>query len=428
MLTSSPSRFNTQPILPENEIVARLIGSNSELMNSIFEAEAEVVEIDTVGRVPRARVWVKGIHDPDLLKKPNELPWALIELGSGTSKTGGVAETLYKGQKVTVKILSADCTKFKIVAKVSKHEPKPKSASKGSTGDVKNPNSVKSGSQNGKIVSEDPTLKNEKLTEISLPKLATCYINNLIGTIFTKFNHNLIKCKCNGAGTLNIISSCNLPVITCNGVVSDCSTPGVCDLSKDMTRMCEPSCQGSSIGNIGALVKVDGYSCDMNNWKFQSSDGCSSSDKLKIAPDGTINVQPNCPPGTYTAKFDMGMNSLSEEEYQRLIDENPDFIIPLTSAFTNIDVIFKVVEDLQKLDFTNYINVIEKMAYSEIGPIFREFEHLPTFLFEMDRKTTDLATFGQLYVNIGPSDLTPSLEMDFTVGKLKTKNTGLKKA
>lgn len=409
-----------------------------------------VQEVDILSRIPRARVWIKGVHDPKLLNTPEELPWVLIELGAGTSKTGGTVDTLYKGQEVSLEVLSADWTKFKIVSKVSKHEPKPKTTSKGSTGDVKNPNSVKAGAQDGKIPTESAALKNEKLTESSLPKLATCYINNLIGTIFTKFNNNVVKCGCTGLGSLSKpldpcggvitnptnpnfnptypcppVNGCSLPVISCGGVSCDGVTSGVCDLSKDMSRMCEPSCTGTDIGNIGGILKVDGYSCDMNTWGFKPTDSCTNSSKFKIEPDGTMRVQPNCPPGTYTAKFDMGINTLTQEAYQDLINLNPDFEITLRSFMQKVEITFKVVEDLQKLDFSKSIDFIKNMLPVNIGPIFTGFKHLPTIEFEMDKKTTDKATFGQLYVNTGPSDLTPSLELDFTVGKNKTSNIGL---
>ena len=382
--------------------------------------------------VPLAKVFIPMIHPQNMSKEDKDkLDWNIYE-----------TKTLNKGDRVEVAFYDSTLTNYKVIKKLRQHT---KKAVAGNTGSKSNktPNSVKPGKADNKTYKIENNLM--KL-DVPIHQLATAYINRLVGTAFTKFNNNITKFITKGLGEFgcnhtpigdvildpfhpefvlnptcpNVIecglAKCPPPVITCGGDECSGDTPGFCDLTRDMQRMCEPSASGNSIGKISSIVRINGSCLDMKDFAFENI--CTSCTNMTIDDKGNMKIKPNTPPGVYVSAFLMGSRLWTPEEYAVIASfDDPEFTNRIDHYWSIISVAYTVVENIMDLDFSKSVNfILDNMPDINIGPLFEEFKHLPSIDFKMDLKETDKAIFGQLHVEGSLGLDTPSMELSYSIG------------
>ncbi|MCD6436180.1 MAG: hypothetical protein J7L15_07310 [Clostridiales bacterium] len=404
--------------------------------------------------LPCAQVHVPAINGKMDLTERNNLPWFVIALGGGTGAGGDASgHTLFPGQNVEVTQNHFDMTAYTITRKLSTVEPKAKKTggpSKGgaaSGGSSKNPNTVTPLSEDGKNAKDD--YKNASLLEEPMNRLSTCDPAKLLGTIFSKYNTELMKCVCGGdLDPAAVTSTCSLavslcpyatnvptPAATCAASLDDgsyeppegfCSANltigvgGCCDLSEDCSRMVDN--HGGNIGSITAMVKQDGWSAKTKDWNYASVDSVG----INIDEKGDIIIDAEMCIGKHTTQCMVSNKAIAET----LVGETQEVVDTILNEFSDqvqlFDITVNVVKDLAKLDFSKSINFLDQMDLPRIGQEYLDKTFMPKIEFTMDPKITDKATFGQLHVVAGPGNLTPSIEMDFSTSSVKVQASNKK--
>jgi hypothetical protein len=380
-----------------------------------------------LGGIPVAKVIVHGVNEdvpPDAYK---DLPWCYVNLGSGTSKSSGTVHDLWVGQVVEVESDNEACTNFTITKLLSFHKPKKeKSNEKGSPTPKSNENSANTP---GDAISVEPDkkdntvdvkLENEFLSELPIQNLATGFINNLVCGIFSKVNNELMALESKANAALERLLKPFTGAIADLKMAIDFIEPvlstGILDFSLDMLRTVEIQMSGNcSIGNVGGVLKIDGWSIDYEDWDFTSVAGKS----IEIDAGGEMRVQKGTDVGLHISAFIMK----KKNDFWSHIDALPTPLkigayAAMSGQMQPVIITHIVVPDISKLNFALSVPFIKLDEPFIIGPDF-ESDLIPKFKFKLEPKGTDKSTFGQLQVISGPSELTPSLEFDFSLGKFK---------
>jgi len=300
--------MSKEAVLSANRATQEIMDADNSEPQFQITTEGIVWDVWDKGKygIPLARVLVPMIHPQDMPDGNKDvLDWNAYE-----------PATLNRGDRVEVAFFDSTLTKFKVTKLLRQHDKSEKGkggsakaggasagASAGGGGVTQTPNSVVSGPADGKSF----RIENDLLKlDVPIHQLATAYLNRLVGTAFTKFNNNITKFITKGAGSMGCAQAqtpfgdtcldptdednwdpnptcpsaqscgmaiCPPPIISCAGVPCSTSAPGCADLTKDMQRMCEPSAGGSDIGNINALVKINGACVDMADYSFVPDGG-----------------------------------------------------------------------------------------------------------------------------------------------------------
>jgi len=399
---------------------------------------ATVVEVNNAKKgdtaaLTIAKVKVHGVHDDLSDDELKLLPWSYIALGQGNSKTAGQSPVLYEGQIVEVEAINPECTQFHIIKLMGFHKPKEEksnqkggAASSGGQNSATTPAKVTSVEPAKKDNTIDVKLENEVLSELPIQNLATGFINSLVCGIFSKINNELtaLESKANAAlerlmrpfqEGLQAIHDLEMAIDFIEPVLST----GILDFTKDMLRMVDINMSSNcSIGNIGGVIKIDGWSIDYKDYDFTSVTGKS----IEIDLGGEIRLQKGLDVGLHASAFIMKKKA----SYWSVIDALPNPIkigayAAMIGQMQPVIITHIVVPDMSKLDFSLSIPFIDLSKPFIIGPDF-ESDLIPKFKLKVDAKGTDKATFGQLQVISGPSELTPSIELDFSLGPFKDKS------
>lgn len=370
-------------------------------------------------KLPLAQVFVPELHGGLAEDDYDNLPWWRIDLGAGSgSGTDSTGFTLQTGQKVEVTMDENDITVYHITKKLPY-------ASAVNPVQNNNPNTVQPLQDNNKNLHD--AFKNPGLVDEPIARMITADLTKLSGTIFGKFNNEIVNMI--GKGLLDLQKNINPftdllaflldpgawePEIA--GLTYPVLTVGIndaIDLTKDMSRMVDRL--GGTIGNVASMIKVDGWKAKAKDWEYIPA---SSSSPIQITSTGEISIQPNLNVGFHSGIFTIRSRDIDWAVVDALPTEAARLAamaaIATVGDYAKIFTISSaVVNDLSKLDFSQSINFLDSMPPAEIGPQF-ESALMPKIEFTLDKKTTDLAEFGQLHVITGTGNKTASLEIDMS--------------